>query len=151
MDNATGRWLVALTRWIEYLSAAVLASDVIVVFTSVIYRYVLHDPFDWAEEIARALMLVLVFFGAATVLARSRHVGVDLFRQMFPARWQATLMQSAHWVVAGVSASLCISSVLLVVDTWTQTSSIGLPQWLYVFPVVIGSFFMTLFGAANAL
>ena len=140
-----------LTRALEILAGLVLAVDVVVVFASVIYRYVLHDPVDWAEEIARALMLVLVFFGAATVLARSRHVGVDLFRQMFPARWQATLMQSAHWVVAGVSASLCISSVLLVVDTWTQTSSIGLPQWLYVFPVVIGSFFMTLFGAANAL
>jgi tripartite ATP-independent transporter DctM subunit len=140
-----------LTRALEILAGLVLAVDVVVVFASVIYRYVLHDPVDWAEEIARALMLVLVFFGAATVLARSRHVGVDLFRQMFPARWQATLMQSAHWVVAGVSASLCISSVLLVVDTWTQTSSIGLPQWLYVFPVAIGSFFMTLFGAANAL
>ena len=151
LDHAAGRWLAALTRWIEYLSAAVLAADVMVVFVSVIYRYFLHDPVDWAEEIARALMLVLVFFGAATVLARSRHVGVDIFRHLFPARWQPALMQAAHWIVAAVSASLFVSSVLLLVDTWTQTTSIGLPQWLYVFPVVIGSCFMTLFGVANAL
>ena len=150
-NSAAGSWLAALTRWIEYLSAAVLAADVLVVFMSVIWRYVLHSPFDWAEEIARALMLVLVFFGAATVLARSQHVGIDLFRQLMPHRWQPALMQAAHWIIAAVSASLSISSVLLLVDTWTQTTPIGLPQWLYIFPVAIGSFFMTLFGLANAL
>ncbi len=150
-DHEAGRWLAALTRWIEYLSAAVLAADVVVVFMSVLWRYVLHDPVDWAEEVARALMLVLVFFGAASVLARSQHVGVDLFRQWLPARWQPALMQAAHWIIGAVSASLSLSSMLLLVDTWTQTTPIGLPQWLYVFPVAIGSFFMTLFALANAL
>lgn len=149
-DTQPGRWLAALTRAIEVLSGAVLAVDVLVVFVSVIFRYALHDPVDWAEEVARALMLVLVFFGAATVLARSQHVGVDLFRHLLPTRWQPALMQLAHWVIAGVAASLCVSSVLLLVDTWTQTTPLGLPQWLYVFPVVIGSAFMSLFGVANA-
>ena len=150
-DHETGPWLAGLTRAIEYLSATVLAADVIVVFLSVVWRYVLHSPVDWAEEVARALMLVLVFFGAASVLARSQHVGVDLFRQMLPAHWQPALIQAAHWIIGAVSASLCLSSVLLLVDTWTQTTPIGLPQWLYVFPVAIGSFFMLLFALANAL
>jgi tripartite ATP-independent transporter DctM subunit len=150
-DHPAGRWLAVLTRSIEWLSAAVLAVDVVVVFMSVVFRYVLHDPVDWAEEIARALMLVLVFFGAASVLARSQHVGVDLFRQLLPTRWQPALMQAAHWIIGAVSASLSLSSLLLLVDTWTQTTPIGLPQWLYVFPVAIGSFFMTMFALANAL
>jgi len=149
-DTQPGRWLATLTRAIEVLSGLVLAVDVGVVFVSVVFRYALHDPVDWAEEIARALMLVLVFFGAATVLARSQHVGVDLFRLLLPARWQPALVQLAHWVIAGVAASLSLSSVLLLVDTWTQTTPLGLPQWLYVFPVVVGSAFMALFGVANA-
>ena len=150
-DTQPGRWLATLTRTIEVLSGVVLAVDVLVVFASVVFRYALHDPVDWAEEIARALMLMLVFFGAATVLARSQHVGVDLFRQLLPARWQPALVQLAHWVIAGVAASLCLSSLLLLVDTWSQTTPLGLPQWLYVFPVVIGSAFMALFGVANAV
>ena len=150
-DTGTGRWLAWLTRWTEYLSAAVLAVDVLVVFMSVIYRYVLHDPVDWAEEIARALMIVLVFFGAATVLARSQHVGVDLFRLMLPAHWQLAMVQVAHWIIASVSAGLLLSSLLLLADSYGQTTSLGLPQWLYVYPVVVGSLFMTLFGVANAL
>ncbi len=44
-----------------------------------------------------------------------------------------------------------VSSLLLLVDGYGQTTSLGLPQWLYVYPVVVGSLFMTLFGVANAL
>ncbi|HEY6355934.1 MAG TPA: TRAP transporter large permease subunit, partial [Burkholderiaceae bacterium] len=135
----------------EWLSGAVLAIDVLLVFLSVIYRYLLHDPVDWAEEIARALMIVLVFFGAATVLARSQHVGVDVFRKLLPERWQPALIQLSHWVIAAVSASLAMSSLLLLMASWTQRTSLGLPQWIYVFPVLIGSSFMALFGVANAL
>lgn len=150
-DSASGRWLATLTRWIEYLAGGVLAVDVVVVFVSVVFRYFLHDPVDWAEEIARALMVVLVFFGAATVLARSQHVGIDLFRGIFPARWQAGLIHGGHWIIAGVSACLFASSCMLLVDSYEQTTSIGLPQWMYTYPVAIGSFLMTLFAIANAV
>ncbi|CAN5608386.1 TRAP transporter large permease subunit [soil metagenome] len=150
-DNLSGRLLALMTRWIEYAAGAVLAIDVGVVFVSVVFRYFLHDPVDWAEEIARALMLMLVFFGAATVLARSQHVGVDLFRTMLPAPWQPMLIRASHWVIAAVSAGLFASSCLLLTDSYGQTTSIGLPQWMYVYPVTLGSLFMTLFGIANAV
>jgi TRAP-type C4-dicarboxylate transport system permease small subunit len=150
-QSDAGRLLARLAVATEWLSGAVLAIDVLLVFLSVIYRYLLHDPVDWAEEIARALMIVLVFFGAATVLARSQHVGVDVFRKLLPERWQPVLIQLSHWVIAAVSASLAVSSLLLLMDSWTQRTSLGLPQWIYVFPVLIGSSFMALFGVANAL
>jgi tripartite ATP-independent transporter DctM subunit len=150
-DATPGAWLGRLTQGMEWLSGAVLAIDVLMVFLSVVYRYVLHDPVDWAEEIARALMILMVFFGAATVLARSQHVGADFFRLMFPRQWQAALIHLGHWLIAGVSVSLCVSSALLLVDTYTQTTPLGLPQWLYVYPVVVGSAFMTIFGVANAV
>ncbi|HEU5293249.1 MAG TPA: TRAP transporter small permease, partial [Burkholderiaceae bacterium] len=150
-ESDAGRMLARLTVAIEWLSGAVLAVDVLLVFLSVIYRYALHDPVDWAEEIARALMIVLVFFGAASVLARSQHVGVDVFRRRLPASWQPVLIQLAHWIIAAVAASLAVSALLLLIDSWTQRTSLGLPQWIYVFPVLIGSAFMALFGIANAL
>lgn len=145
------RLLNRLTVAIEWLSGAVLAVDVLLVFLSVIYRYALHDPVDWAEEVARALMIVLVFFGAATVLARSQHVGVDVFRKLLPASWEPMLIQLCHWIIAAVASGLAFTSLLLLIDTWTQRTSLGLPQWIYVLPVLIGSGFMALFGLANAL
>ena len=74
------RALAGLLAATEIFAAFVLAADVLVVLCSVVWRYFLHDPVDWAEEIARALMGMQVFLGAATTLARAQHVGIDSFR-----------------------------------------------------------------------
>ncbi len=146
-----GRWLAALLHGAECFAGLVLAVDVAVVFASVIFRYFLHSPLYWAEETARALMVVLVFFGAATVLGRGRHVGIDSFRMMFPARWRDALIQMCCWIIVAVSTALFVTSCMLLLDTRGQTTSIGLPQMIYVAPVMIGSLIMTLFALANAL
>src|ERR1700675_3589472 len=94
-----GRGLTGLLHVLEYVSGLILALDVLVVFVAVIYRYFLHDPVDWAEEIARALMVMQVFFGAATVLGRERHVGIDTFRGLLPAQWGPALIQLCYWII----------------------------------------------------
>jgi tripartite ATP-independent transporter DctM subunit len=143
--------LTVLLHGLEYLSGLVLALDVLVVFVAVIYRYFLHNPVDWAEEIARALMVMQVFFGAATVLGRERHVGIDTLRGLLPARWRPALVQLCYWIIVGVSLALFLSSCELFADSRQQTTSFGLPQIIFVAPVVLGSLVMTLFGIANAL
>src|SRR5450755_1997454 len=149
--GAAGRWLATLLRGVEYFAGLVLAVDVAVVFASVIFRYFLHDPIFWAEEIARALMVMQVFFGAATVLGRGRHVGIDSFRGLFPKSWNQAMIQMCCWIIVAVSGTLFFSSCGLLIDSGGQTTSIGLPQVIYVWPVVIGAFIMTTFGVANAL
>jgi tripartite ATP-independent transporter DctM subunit len=146
-----GRALTGLLHTFEYLSGFILALDVVVVFVAVIYRYFLHDPVDWAEEIARALMVMQVFFGAATVLGRERHVGIDSIRGLLPGAWQPALIQLCYWIIVGVSLALFLSSCELFSDSRGQTTSFGLPQIILVLPVVIGGFVMTLFGIVNAL
>jgi len=144
--HALGRLLAAT----EIFAALVLATDVLVVLCSVIWRYFLHDPVDWAEEIARALMGMQVFLGAATTLARVQHVGIDSFRNLFPARWRVVLIQLCHWIIVVVAIALLMSSCALFSDSRGQTTPIGLPQWIYIGPVVIGAALMLLFGMASA-
>src|ERR1700676_4274883 len=146
-----GRGLTGLLHALEYFSGLILALDVLVVFVAVIYRYFLHDPVDWAEEVARALMVMQVFFGAATVLGRERHVGIDSLRGLLPAGWAPAMVQLCYWIIVGVSLALFLSSCELFADSRGQTTSFGLPQIILVLPVVTGSFVMTLFGIVNAL
>ncbi len=149
-----GRAALALTRLLhglEVLSGVVLALDVGVVFVAVIYRYFLHNPVDWAEEIARALMVMQVFVGAATVLGRERHVGIDTLRGLLPRSWGSAMVQLCYWIIVGVSIALLLSSYELFVDSLKQTTSFGLPQIIFVAPVVLGSSVMALFGIVNAL
>jgi len=148
---ATGRWLAMLCTFIERLCAVVLAVDVLVVFASVILRYFVHQPVDWAEEVARGLMVMLVFLGGATVLARRQHVHVDFFRALLPAAWQQVALQIGGWAVAGTAAGLAVSSWLLLEDSTNVSTPMGMPQWLNVLPVFIGALLMTVVGVANAI
>jgi tripartite ATP-independent transporter DctM subunit len=136
---------------VEYAAALILAADVLVVFCSVVWRYFLHDPLYWAEEIARALMAMQVFLGAATALGRAQHVGIDSFRGLLPARWRPACIQLCHWIIVAVSVALFLSSVTLLLDSEGQSTPIGLPQSIYVYPVVTGSLLMVMFGLVAAL
>jgi tripartite ATP-independent transporter DctM subunit len=148
---SSGRVLALLCTFIERLCAVVLALDVMVVFVSVILRYFVHHPVDWAEEVARGLMVMLVFLGGATVLARKQHVHVDFFRALLPAGWQQAAHQTGGWLVAGTAAGLAYSSWLLLEDSVNVATPMGLPQWLNVLPVFVGALLMTVVGIANAV
>ncbi len=136
---------------IEHLGGLVLAVDVAVVFVSVFYRYALHDPLHWAEEVASALMVTLIFLGAATVLGRRKHVGIDVFLGLFPARWREALATAGTWIEVAVSAMLLTSTILLFVDTLGQTTPLGFPQAMILAPVLFGATAMVGFSFANAL
>jgi tripartite ATP-independent transporter DctM subunit len=139
-----------LLRVVEWVTAITLAANVGLVFLSVIWRYFLHDPFEWSEEIARALMVTLVFFGAAAALGRSRHVGIDSMRGMLPVTWQPYVVRAGDWVTVIVALGLLWTSSMLLKESVRQTTPIGLPEAVFVLPVVLGSLFLVLFGAAHA-
>jgi tripartite ATP-independent transporter DctM subunit len=149
--RAVRQLLAGLLVACEHVAGFVLAADVLVVFASVIWRYFLHAPLLWAEEIARALMVTQTFLGAAAALGRAQHVGIDSFRGLFPALWRPAVVQLCHWVIVAVSVALFLSACALLADSRSQTTPFGLPQSIYVFPLVAGSLLMILYGTAAAL
>ncbi|MBV8568533.1 MAG: TRAP transporter large permease subunit, partial [Methylobacteriaceae bacterium] len=146
-----GRGLAAVLAIVEHVSAFVLAVDVLVVFVSVIFRYFLHEPLDWAEEVARALMVTQVFLGAATMVGRGGHAGIDAARGLFPPSWRPYLVQFSAWVIAAISVAILGSSIDLLIDSEGQTTPFGLPGWIFVYPVMAGSLLMSVLGIAVAL
>lgn len=146
-----GRALNILLIIVEHSAGIVLAADVAVVFTSVIFRYVLHTPLDWAEDVASTLMVTLVFLGAATLVGRSQHVGVDFFTQFFPAGVRAILRQLSCLVTLAVAVGIFIPTIDLVLDTAGETTPTGLPIGVVYDPVIFGGLIMVAFAIANAL
>lgn len=49
-------------------------------------RYVLNDSAAWTEEIARYLLIGVVFIGASIGVAKNNHIQVDFFYRHMPAR-----------------------------------------------------------------
>src|SRR5205823_2920466 len=91
------------------------------------------------------------FLGAASVVGRQKHVGIDVFLGLFPERWRAALIQCGLWIEVAVSLMLLVSTIDLWIDTQGQTTPIGFPQWMVLTPVIIGSLAMFGFAMFNAL
>lgn len=68
--------------WVAFGFFWVLASDIFYQFFT---RYVLNDSAAWTEEIARYLLICVVFIGIAASVRTNRHIHVDFFYRLLPA------------------------------------------------------------------
>jgi len=55
------------------------------VFYQFFTRYALNDSAAWTEEIARYLLICIVFVGLAAAVRRTRHIHVDFVYRLVPA------------------------------------------------------------------
>lgn len=140
-----------LVRAASIVGALALAIDVLIVFFSIFWRYALNEPLDWAEEVARALMVTIIFAGAAASMGKGAHIGIDLFLKWMPQRTREYVTHASTWVLCLVSVGLFVSSVELLQVSQVQTTPTGLPQIIYVIPVVFGAFVMATAGLEHAL
>lgn len=140
-----------LTYATAYVGAIALFADVLVVFASIFWRYALNEPIEWAEEVARALMVTIIFAGAATSMWRGGHIGVDLFLGWLPPHVRTYVAHGSRWVLLAVAFGLSLSSIELFKASWVQVTSTGLPQVIYVIPVIFGSVVMFFVALEHAL
>src|ERR1700688_2971987 len=73
------RIITSLMVLSDATAAILLAADLLVVCGSVLLRFLFNAPVEWADDVARGLMVGSSFFGAASALARSENLGVAFF------------------------------------------------------------------------
>ena len=74
LDN----FISAYCRAIGYLTAAMLALMVVLVFGNVVMRYALNSGFTVSEELSRWLFVWITFLGAVIALRENGHLGTDI-------------------------------------------------------------------------
>ncbi len=76
--NPVARALVAFNRMVMHVvgavAAALVLAETVVLLTGVIYRYALHDPLVWSDELASILFIWLSMLGAVLALDRGEHM-----------------------------------------------------------------------------
>ena len=81
-DEAVDLSKTPAEAWIALLLFWALAG---VVFTQFFTRYALNNSASWTEEIARYLLIGVVFVGASIGVAKNNHIQVDLLYRYLPA------------------------------------------------------------------
>ena len=97
----------------DAVAAILLAADLIVVSLSVFYRYVLAAPIEWADDVARGLMVAMSFFGAASALARNENAGVAFFVQKLGAQAAGASTPLRRLVVLTAAGSVAWYAIAL--------------------------------------
>jgi TRAP-type transport system small permease protein len=76
----------ALMRLNRGALVLLLAAMAIVIFANVVLRYTTSQSIEWAEEVARYLMVWLTFLGAGPVLRYGGHIAVENLQDSLPPR-----------------------------------------------------------------
>ena len=88
LNNLTVTHLRVLLTVSDYLAAIFLAADLSVVVGSVIARSLFTAPVEWADDVARGLMVASAFFGASSAIARGENPGVVFFVDLLSERFK---------------------------------------------------------------
>lgn len=61
-----------------------LGAMALIIFANVVLRYTTRESIEWAEEVARYLMVWLTFLGAGPVLRYGGHIAIDNLQDSLP-------------------------------------------------------------------
>jgi tripartite ATP-independent transporter DctM subunit len=142
-----GRIIPSLLMLSDAVAAILLAADLLVVCGSVLLRFLFNAPVEWADDVARGLMVGSSFFGAASALARSENLGVAFFIDMLPPGPRRVIDAVSALLVTIISGYVAFNAIKLGWLTTGQTSGSGLPLELTFYPMGVGALFMTIFAA----
>ena len=105
-----------------------------VVFYQFFTRYVLNNSAAWTEEIARYLLIAVVFTGATIGVAKNNHIQVDFFYRYMPprlARGMATLVDVLRIGFFSAAAVLTVMMMLKLGNN-SRMTMVDLPMnWVY--------------------
>jgi TRAP-type transport system small permease protein len=123
--------------WVSVLLFWALAG---VVFTQFFTRYFLNDSASWTEEIARYLLIGVVFVGASIGVAKNNHIQVDLLYRYLPKAVGRALAVAVDAIRIAFFASMTWFTVLMMQKMGNyQMTIIDLPMNI-VYGVVLFGF-----------
>src|SRR6266436_7246057 len=107
--------------WIAFAFFWVLAVNIFYQFFT---RYALNDSAAWTEEIARYLLICVVFIAIAASVRTNRHIHVDFFYRLLPAgvcRAMSTLVDAIRVAFFGYAVYLTWA-MMLKMGNYTMTT-----------------------------
>jgi tripartite ATP-independent transporter DctM subunit len=140
--------LKAFNKWLqlalEFAAASLIVAEITVLSMGVFWRYVLHQPLTWSDELASILFLWLAMLGAVVAMMRHAHMRLTTLVDYF----SPSLRQISDALVLVLSfifsASLLVPAFLHMQDQWViLTPALEISDGLRTAAVGFGLLVMT--------
>ncbi len=135
-----------LSRSIRAILGSILLFASLLLFANVVLRYLFLSPIFWAEELARYLMVWLIFLGAGELAGKEGHISVNLVTHLLSARQNRTLSRCVHLLCCCFCLVLSWYSwqhALRIRGAHQVTAAMGAPMWLAYLAIPAGSLLMS--------
>lgn len=127
----------------DWLGFAIFWVMAIIVFLQFFTRYVLNDSLSWTEEIARYLLMIVTFVGAATAFRRGTHISVEVAHVFLPRPVVRVLNFVIGVIVLGFVGLLCWFAIAIARLMQIQTMTVvPWPMSIVYGGIAIGCFLM---------
>ena len=126
----------AIERVMRGLTMVLLVLMVIIVFANVVSRYYLHASLAWSEEVARFMLVWLVFIGSFLAYIHDEHLGLDILVAKMPPTMRKAVGFCTNMMILFALYAVMEGGYLLMRDNFDWLSSAAeIPQG-YVYFIV---------------
>jgi TRAP-type C4-dicarboxylate transport system permease small subunit len=89
----------------------------VIIFANVTLRYTTSQSIEWAEEVARHLMIWLTFIGCGPVLRYGGHIAIENLQDALPGR----VSQALRLLIAILMTGFCVFCIVTGLDYMDRT------------------------------
>jgi TRAP-type C4-dicarboxylate transport system permease small subunit len=136
---------------VESVAAVLLAVVVLIVLVQVSGRYVLRISLSWPEELARYVLVWLMFFGVAAAAATRSQIVVDTLVELV-SPWVRRVLEAIGTLASLVAVGLLVwtSQPLFGPASRSTSPATGISSfWIYL-AIPVGGALLGLFALADA-
>ena len=138
------RGLLAANRWTLIV---LLAAMSLIIFTNVALRYLTDQSIEWAEEVARHLMIWLTFVGAGPVLRYGGHIAIDNLQDALPAGAARALRVLIVLLMAGFAGFMVWAGLAYMDRAQYQTTAATQISFAWIYAAMpVGGLLMLAHG-----
>ena len=111
-----------ITNILKVITIITLASMTIVVFYSVVARFILNSSLAWAEELSRFLMMWMTLSGAVIAYEEGKHMSFDSLVHALPKPVQLVIELASYALIFWLLINMFRGGVTYAKSSWAWRS-----------------------------
>jgi len=137
----------------DIMATMSLLGVIFLTIANVISRYIFNHPLQWAEEVALALFIWLIFIGVSSTMKRKGHIEVDFFVKKFSPRMYSLskIVRAIAIYYALIYVFIYLGFELTAQTAGKATSVIGINYKYIDIAIPLGGVLMTIFFTKNLI